>query len=103
MSDVHFSSGKNEPNLLFFCGSHLAIGAGCGGSLLGVCRSCLLRSSRLFFPMQWSKTPPRLHRQRVEKKTNGEENKAQHWGPSLQLSHMSYSPTMRGNHCEGNI
>lgn len=38
-----------------------------------------------------------------EKKTNGEENKGPSFeGPGLQLSHMSYSPTMRGNHSEGN-
>lgn len=91
-----------ESDLLFFCRSHLAIRAGCGGGLLGVCRSRLLRSSSLF-PMQRSKTPPRLHRQRGEKKMNGEANKAPHWGPVLQLSHMSYSPTMSGNHSEGNI
>lgn len=47
----HFSAlfrSKNESDLLFFHGSRLAIRA---GGLLGVCWSCLLRSSSLlFFP-----------------------------------------------------
>lgn len=92
--------GRMESNLLFFCRSHLSIRSGCGGGLLGVCWSCLLRSSSLF-PMQRSKTPPQLHRQRGEKKMNGEANKAPHWKPVLQLSHMSYSPTMRGKPLRG--
>lgn len=48
----HFSAlfrSKNESDLLFFHDSRLAIRAGCGGGLLGVCWSCLLRSSSPFF------------------------------------------------------
>lgn len=103
----HFSAlfrSKNESDLLFFHGSRLAIRAGCGGrrsagSLLELFVEILLTS---FFPMPWSKTPPRLQGQGGEKKTNGEENKGPSFeGPGLQLSHMSYSPTMRGNHSQG--
>lgn len=54
-----------------------------------------------FFPCSKVKTPPQLHRQRGEKKMNGEANKAPHWKPVLQLSHMSYSPTMRGKPLRG--
>lgn len=32
MSFPHFSWDKSEPNLLFFCGSHVTIRAGCGSS-----------------------------------------------------------------------
>lgn len=85
-------SGRMESDLLFFCRSHLAIRSGSGGGLLGVCWSCLLRSSSLFFPMQQSKTPPQLHRQRGEKKMNGEANKAPHWKPRpATFTHVIFS------------
>lgn len=87
-----------ESNLLFCCRSHLAIRAGCGGGgLLGVCWSCLWRSSSLFFPMQRSQTPPRRHRQRGEKKMNGEEEQS----PTLRGRPATFTHVIFSNN-EGN-
>lgn len=96
----HFSAlfrSKNESDLLFFHGSRPAIRAVHGGGLLGVCWSCLLRSSSLLFSPQVGLLLDYRGRGGGEKKTNGEENKGPSFeGPGPQLSHMSYSPTMRG-------
>lgn len=100
---------RMESNLLFFWRSHLSIRAGLWRWSAGESAEAVGWDPPHFFSHAAKQnSSSTTHRQRAEKKMNGEANKAPHSKAVLQLSHMSYSPTMggkplRGQHLPGRL